>query len=92
MTASLHEQVAIRRHGGQSVYAPPGERSAAQKQHDLRGLMDLIERVSFAAGRAEGFEAGHRAGRRYAYRTVGLRHLADAIERDLAALRREVAA
>ena len=57
----LHEQVAANRHG-QSPYAQLGERSRDQRHHDGRAALDLVQRIAFAAGRAEGFEAGLRAG------------------------------
>lgn len=86
---ALYEQVAVRRHG-QSAYAPPGQRSEAQRKHDARELMDLIQRVSFAAGRAEGYavgyEQGHRSGRMGAWRAVGPQALIDVIRRDLDAI------
>ena len=56
----LHEQVAVNRQG-QSLYAPPGERSRDQREHDGLEALKLIEKVAFAAGRAEGYEAGLRA-------------------------------
>jgi len=86
----LHEAVAVRRHG-HSIYAPEGMRSWAQREHDGRAALDLVQRLAFAAGRAEGYAAGHRAGRRFAYQTVGLQHLADAIAVQLSAARRELA-
>ena len=90
---ALYEQVATRRHG-QSEYAPEGERSKPQREHDVRAFMDLLQRVSFAAGRAEGyaagFDKGHRQGRHEMARFIGLKALADAIEREYAAIRREL--
>lgn len=86
----LHEQVAVRRHG-QSAYAPDGVRSPVQREHDGRAALDLVQRLAFAAGRAEGYADGHRDGRRFAYRVVGPQHLADAIAANLDAVRRELA-
>jgi hypothetical protein len=48
---ALYELAAARRHGGQSPYAPPGERSVAQRQADVRDLFGIVERVGVAAGR-----------------------------------------
>ena len=48
----LHEQAAVNRQG-QSVYAKPGERSPTQREVDGRAALDLVEKVAFAAGKAE---------------------------------------
>ena len=49
----LHEQASVRRHG-QSAYAANGELSPAQRDQDGRDALDLVEKVAFAAGKAEG--------------------------------------
>ena len=49
----LHEEIAVNRHG-QSPYAKAGERSRDQRHHDGRAALDLVEKVAFAAGKAEG--------------------------------------
>jgi len=56
----LHEQVAVQRHG-QSAYATDGKRSPGQREHDGRNALDLVQRLAFAAGKAEGYAEGHRA-------------------------------
>jgi len=56
----LHEQVAVQRHG-QSAYAPDGKRSPTQREHDGRDALDLVQRLAFAAGKAEGLAEGRRA-------------------------------
>lgn len=53
----LFEQAATLRHG-QSVYAPPGERSRNQRAADVLDLLRFAERVAFAAGYAEGRGGG----------------------------------
>lgn len=92
MSTNLHalrEQVAVQRLG-QSVYAEPGRLSSAQRQHDSRAMLDLIEKIAERTGYAAGYEVGHRAGRLDMARYIGPTHLADAIRRDLDRLRADL--
>ena len=92
---ALREQAMAAKHGG-SAYAPEGQRSPYQRAHDGREALELLARVAFAAGRAEGYAAGYeqgcRSGRLSAWRAAGPHVLIEVIERDLAAIRREVEA
>ena len=52
----LHEQAAVNRQG-QSIYAKPGERSPAQREVDGRAALELVEKVAYAAGKADAVAA-----------------------------------
>jgi hypothetical protein len=92
---SVHEQlreaVAVRRHG-QSAYAPEGQRSWTQREHDAREALDLLTRVAFGAGRAAGIEEGRRRGRLEVWRRLGAAVLVDVIRHDLERIREELEA
>ena len=74
--------MAVARHG-QSAYAPEGQRSRAQREHDAREAIDFLARVAFDAGRAAGLEQGRREGRLEAWRRLGPQALVDVIREDL---------
>ena len=60
--------------GNQSAYAPPGERSWAQREADERQALQQLTEVAQAAGRREVLDAlgiEHRGWEREVYRAYG---------------------